>query len=137
MRVRAAVLLALASLTAACAQSRDQVIATYQPPIGSNEVLRGAIDSAPGRQMVVGDLVFPAHSPIPRHYHEGEEFLYVLGGETTISRPGTPDIVLTVGESIRIPPGTVHWGIAGPEGVRAISSWIAVEGQPLRVEVPE
>jgi len=134
--MRKVALLALLPCLAACA-SGGGAIATYQPPIGSNEVLRGPIEGAPGRQLVVGDLVFGPGSPIPRHYHHGEEFLYVIGGETIVSRPGVPDVVLRAGDSLRIPPGTVHWGSAGPDGVRAISSWVAVEGQPMRVDVPE
>jgi len=134
--MRAAALLPLLSCLAACAGG-GEAIATYQPPAGSNEVLRGPIDGAPGRELVVGDLVFGAGAPIPRHYHHGEEFLYVIGGQTVVSRPGVADVVLNPGDSLRIAPGTVHWGSAGPEGVRAVSSWVGVEGQPLRVAVPE
>jgi len=138
--MRAPALLALFPCLAACAGGGvggAATIATYQPPAGSNEVLRGPIDGAPGRELVTGDLVFGPQAPIPRHYHHGEEFLYVIGGETVVSRPGVPDVVLRPGDGLRIAPGTVHWGHAGAEGVRAVSSWVAVQGQPLRVAVPE
>ena len=134
MRV-AASLLAAATL-AACSSGPGR-IATYQPPAGSNEVLRGPIEAAPGHQLVVGDLVSAPGSPIPRHYHHGEEFIYVQGGSATVSRPGLPDLVLRAGEGVRIAPGVVHWGVSGPDGVRAITSWVVPDGQPLRVAVPE
>jgi quercetin dioxygenase-like cupin family protein len=134
--MRAAVALSLAIGLAACA-GPDLLIPTYQPAQGANEVLRGPIEAAPGHELVVGDLVMSAGGAIPRHYHHGEEFLYVIGGSAVVSRPGVPDVTLSPGQGLRIPPGTVHWGTAGPDGVRAVSSWVATEGQPLRVPVPE
>ncbi len=133
-------LAALCAVPAACSirpAADGTVIATYQPPAGVNEVLRGPIVAAPGHSLVVGDLVMPAGGEIARHYHHGEEFLYVLGGSTVVSRPGMPDVLLQAGDSIRIPPGTVHWGRAGKDGVRAVSSWVASDDQPLRVPVSE
>ena len=121
---------------AACASGPAQ-IATYQPGPGSSEVLRGPIDAAPGHDLVVGDLVAAPGSDIPRHYHHGEEFIYVLGGSATVSRPGVADITLRAGDSVRIAPGVVHWGRAGPEGTRAITTWVQPDGQPLRVPVSE
>lgn len=134
--MRAAIALSFVAGLAACAGPGLRV-ATYQPAQGANEVLRGPIEAAPGHELVVGDLVMAAGGAIPRHYHHGEEFLYVIGGSAVVSRPGVPDVTLTPGEGVRIPPGTVHWGTAGPEGVRAVSSWVAAEGKPLRVPVPE
>ena len=118
--------------TAACASAQPTTIPVYQPPAGSNVVLEGPIAGAPELHLVVGDLVMGAGGAIPRHRHSGEEFLYVIGGRATVSRTGEPDLVLEPGQGVRIAPGTVHWGAAGPEGVRAISSWVVVNGQPLR-----
>ena len=110
-------------------------ISTYQPAPGVTEIMRGPIAAAPGHQLVTGDIVMPPGAPIPPHYHHGEEFLYVIGGSTILSRPGLPDVTLTPGEGLRIPPGTVHSGRAGPEGLRAVSSWVVPDGKPLREAV--
>ncbi len=119
-------------LLPACAAAQTSSIPVYQPPPGSNVVLEGAIEGAPNHHLVVGDLVMAAGGAIPKHTHSGEEFLYVIGGGATVSREGQPDLVLEAGEGVRIAPGTVHWGTAGPQGVRAVSSWVVVNGQPLR-----
>lgn len=124
-------------LLAACAGKPDGAIAVYQPPAGSNLVLEGPIAAAPGHHLAVGDLVMAAGGTIPRHFHSGEEFLYVIGGSATVARAGEPDLVLTAGQGVRIAPGTIHWGTAGPDGVRAVSSWVVVDGQPLRTAAPE
>lgn len=134
MRAGAPALVALA--LAGCASGKA-AIPVYSPSQGINEVLTGPIDAAPGRSLIVGDLNMPAGAEIPRHYHHGEEFLYVIGGSATVSRPGVPDVELRPGQGLRIAPGVVHWGRAGPEGVRAISSWVATDGKPLREAVAE
>ena len=133
MRAAAPALLLLAA--AACA-SPDRAIPVYAPPPGINQVLEGPIAAAPGHSLIVGDLNMPPGAEIPRHYHHGEEFLYVIGGSALVSREGEPDVTLMPGEGLRIAPGTVHWGHAGPEGVRAVSNWVSVDGKPLREAAP-
>ena len=133
--MRGAVLCTAAGLAlGGCAGSVAE-IPTYQPAPGVSEIMRGPIAAAPGHQLVTGDIVMAAGAPIPPHYHHGEEFLYVIGGSAILARPGVPDVTLAAGQGIRIPPGTVHSGSAGPEGLRAVSSWVVPEGKPLRVPV--
>jgi len=137
MRSRLPVLIALAAGLGACASPGPQGAVVYQPRPGIAEVLSGPIQAAPGHHLVTGDLNIPANAPIPRHYHHGEEFLYILGGSTVIVREGQGEMTLLPGQAIRIAPGIVHWGRAGPQGLRAVSSWVVPDGQPLRVAVPE
>ena len=125
-------LLALTLLLPACASAQETAIPVYQPPTGSNVVLEGPVAAAPGHHLVMGDLVMGAAGTIPKHTHSGEEFLYVIGGRATVSRQGEADLVLEPGQGVRIAPGVVHWGTAGPDGVRAVSTWVVVNGQPLR-----
>ena len=131
------IIAAVALLAAAGCAAADKPIRVYAPPPGINQVLEGPIASDPGHSLIVGDLNMPAGAEIPRHYHYGEEFIYVLGGSATVARAGLPDIVLDPGEGLRIAPGVVHWGKAGPQGVRAVSSWVKDDSQPLRVPVPQ
>ena len=137
MRPSLPVLIALAAGLCACASPGSQGVAVYQSAPGITEVLSGPIQAAPGHHLVTGDLNIPANAPIPRHYHHGEEFLYILGGSTVIVREGEGEMTLLPGQGVRIAPGTVHWGKAGPKGLRAVSSWVVPDGQPLRVAVPD
>ncbi len=126
--------LAVLTLTAACstAPSGPQSVAVYAPPPGINQVLEGPMASNPGHSLIVGDLNMAPGAEIPRHFHHGEEFIYILGGSAKVSRAGQPDVELGVGESVIITPGLVHWGTAGPEGMRAISVWVKDDTRPLR-----
>jgi quercetin dioxygenase-like cupin family protein len=116
---------------AGCASS-DGTVAVYAPPAGINQVLEGPIAAAPGHTLILGDLNMPAGAEIPRHFHHGEEYIYVLGGSATVSRAGQPDVTLGPGDSILIPPGVVHWGKPGAEGLRSISAWVKDDAKPLR-----
>ena len=109
----------------------------HTPPPGINQVLEGPIEVAPGHSLIVGDLNLAPGAAIPRHWHHGEEFIYVLGGSCVLSRAGEPDVTLIAGQSIRFSPRTVHWGTAGPQGLRAVASWVKVDGKPLREVAPE
>ena len=135
MKVRSLAVLVSSVLAGCTATSRD--IEVVRPPVGANEVFEGRVAAAPGHSLVMGDLVLPPDGAIARHRHSGEEFLYVLGGSAVVSRLGEADVTLEAGQAIRIAPGVVHWGRAGPLGVRAVASWIKMDGQPLREAVPE
>ena len=128
--------LAPSVLLAGCAAGAEP-LAVYTPPPGISQVLEGPIAAAPGHALIVGDLNLAPGAAIPRHWHHGEEFIYILGGSAVLSRQGEPDLALTSGQAIRIAPRTVHWGSAGPQGLRAVSSWVKVEGKPLREAAPE
>ena len=113
-----------------------RAVPVYTPPPGINQVLEGPIASDFGHSLILGDLNMAPGAPIPRHYHHGEEYIYLLGGSATVSRAGQPDVVLHAGEGLIITPGVVHWGLAGPEGMRAISAWVKDDLRPLREPVP-
>lgn len=135
--MRAAAVLGCCLLAACSTTQPGTAIAVYQPPAGSNPVLEGPIVAAPGHHLVMGDLVATPGMVIPRHRHSGEEFLYVIGGSGAVSIEGQPEVVLKAGQGVRIAPGAVHGGVAGSAGMRAVSSWVVVDGQPLRTPVGE
>ena len=56
----------------------------YPPPPGSNEVLRTPLAGTPGVEVIVSDVVIPPNGQVARHYHPGEEFLYLLSGAVTV-----------------------------------------------------
>lgn len=128
--------LGIAGSLSACAAT-PEALQVYQPPAGSNLVLEGPIAAAPGHHLVTGDLVTPPGFDIALHTHEGEEFLYVIGGSATLFREGKPDLELRPGQGVRIAPGEVHGGRSGPQGLRAVSTWIVPDGAPLRTPVTQ
>jgi quercetin dioxygenase-like cupin family protein len=106
-------------------------------PPGSNLVLRSPLSLADGLEVIVSDVVIPPGATVPRHYHPGEEFLYLVEGTATHVQEGQADIELTAGAGYVIPARAIHAPRGGPQGARAIVFRVHVEGQEERVLVPE
>src|SRR5687767_13728711 len=108
----------------------------YPPPTGSNEVFRSGLAGTPGVEVIVSDVVIPPNGQVARHFHPGEEFLYLIEGTAIHVEEGKPDLSLTAGDSYAIPPRAIHSPKGGPEGARAIVFRVHVAGQPERLEAP-
>ncbi len=100
---------------------------------GSNEVLKERLDSAPGLEVVISDVVIPPDTQAPRHYHPGEEFVYLIEGTATHIEEGSANRDLKSGDAMVIRMGKIHAPKAGSEGARAVVFRVHVEGEPERV----
>jgi quercetin dioxygenase-like cupin family protein len=107
------------------------------PPPGSNQMLRAPVTIADGLEVIISDVVIPPNATVPRHYHPGEEFLYVLEGSAVQVEEGKPDQVLKAGDAYVIPPRTEHAPRGGPEGTRAVVFRLHVAGTEERILVEE
>lgn len=114
-----------------------QARADYRPPPGSNQMLRAPITIADGLEVIISDVVIPPNATVPRHYHPGEEFLYVLEGSAVHVEEGKPDRTLKAGDAYVIPPRAEHAPRGGPEGARAVVFRVHVEGMEERILVDE
>ncbi len=117
--------------------SEQEVHAEHYPPPGSNEMLRAPITIADGLEVIISDVVIPPNATVPRHYHPGEEFLYVLKGSAVHVEESKPDQILKAGDAYVIPPRAVHAPRGGPDGARAIVFRVHVEGTEERILVEE
>lgn len=109
--------------------------AALKPPPGSNQVLRAPLTVADGLEVIISDVVIPPNATVPRHYHPGEEFIYVLEGSAIHVQEGQPDQTLRAGDTYVIPPRAAHAPRAGPNGARAVVFRVHVEGRKERVTV--
>ncbi len=106
-------------------------------PPGSNEMLRAAIEAADGLEVIISDVIIPPNAEVPRHYHPGEEFVYVIEGSAIHVEEGKEDRLVMAGEAFTIPPEAIHAPRGGPDGARAIVFRVHVEGRAERFLVPE
>lgn len=109
----------------------------HAPPPGSNQMLRAPITIADGLEVIISDVVIPPNASVPRHYHPGEEFLYVIEGSAIHVEEGKPDRELKAGDAYAIPPRAEHAPRGGPEGARAIVFRVHVAGEEERILVEE
>jgi quercetin dioxygenase-like cupin family protein len=109
----------------------------YRPQPGSNEMVRAPLTLAEGLEVIISDVVIPPNATVPRHYHPGEEFVYVIEGTAVHVEEGQPEQLLQAGDTYVIPPGVEHAPRAGETGARAIVVRVHVEGEPERILVDE
>lgn len=108
-----------------------------QLPPGSNQVLRAPIAAAPNLEVIVSDVIIPPGATVPKHFHPGEEFVYVIEGSAVHVEEGKADRLLSAGDAITIAPQTVHSPKGGESGARAIVFRVHVKDAPERIPVAE
>lgn len=108
-----------------------------RPSPGSTQKLRAPISLADGLEVIISDVVIPPNAVVPRHYHPGEEFIYVIEGSARHIEKGKADLILEAGDAYVIPPGAEHAPRGGPDGARAVVFRIHVEGKDERTLVEE
>ena len=119
------------------ASSAEADAAATRPPPGSNQMLRAPLTMADGLEVIISDVVIPPNATVPRHFHPGQEFLYIIEGSAIHVEEGQEDFILSAGDAYVIPPRSIHAPRGGPAGTRAIVFRVHVEGTDERTLVPE
>lgn len=104
---------------------------------GSNEMLRARTAMAEGVEVIISDVIIPPNSRLARHYHPGEEFIYVIEGEVVHVEEGKPDRIIRAGETVVIAPKVIHAPYTTDQAARAIVFRVHVDGQPERILVED
>ena len=95
-------------------------------------LLTTTLEGVDGTDVIVSRVEIPPNSELPRHWHPGEEFFYVIEGSVTLKRRGQPDVVTVRGDSQKIAPGVIHSGESGKEGAELVIFRVHASGEPER-----
>jgi len=88
--------------------------------------------SIPGREMIQVRVELDPGVASPRHWHPGEEIIYVLEGSLEYEVEGQPTVTLKPGDVLFIPAGTIHAAkaVGSGKGVE-LATYIVEKGKPL------
>lgn len=100
-------------------------------------LMRSTLEGVDQTEVIVSRVVVPPHTELPRHWHPGEEFAYVVDGSVTLWQDGEEDIVMNAGDVGKVPLRKVHTAITGDEGCELIVFRVHASGEPERVLVEE
>ena len=106
-------------------------------PPGSNEMLRAPLTSAEDLEVIISDVIIPPNGTVPRHYHPGEEFIYIIEGSVVHIEEGMPEEIRQAGDAFVIAPEVEHEPRGTEEGARVIVFRVHEEGQPERILVED
>jgi len=88
--------------------------------------------SAPGREVVQTRVDITTLSPPIRHFHPGEEIIYVLAGSLEYQIEGQPPMTCQAGDALTVPAGAVHAvRNVGNGTATELATYVVEKGKPL------
>ena len=88
--------------------------------------------SVAGREVVQAIVELAPGTTAPRHWHPGEEIIYVLEGTWEYTVEGKPPVTLKAGDVLFIPAGTIHSARnVGTGRAAELATYIVEKGKPL------
>jgi quercetin dioxygenase-like cupin family protein len=95
------------------------------------------LTGVPNRQVIANIYEVPAGAMVPRHFHHGDEFHFVLSGEWAAEVEGQPMHVMKAGDSQYVPSGHWHGGrVVSAEPMRLLGLMIVEKDKPI-IEMKE
>ena len=102
-----------------------------------NNLMEEELVGAEGTEVVLSHVVLPPRFTLPKHWHPGEEFVYVMKGSLTLWQERAEDITVRAGDALKVPYKVVHTVRTGDEGVSLVIFRVHEAGQPERILVEE
>jgi quercetin dioxygenase-like cupin family protein len=88
--------------------------------------------SAPGREVIQDRVEIEPGAPAIRHWHPGEEIIYVLEGLLEYEIDGEPLLTVTAGEALTVPAERVHAvRNVGDGNAAELATYFVEKGKPL------
>ena len=98
-------------------------------------LLSTQLEGVEGTEVIVSRVVMPPNTILPRHWHPGEEFAYVLEGSTILRRDGKPDLTARKGELVKISLKEIHSAATTDQGATILVFRVHEHGKPERILV--
>lgn len=105
------------------------------PGLKVENLLAAQLESAEGFEVIMSRVTMPPNTSLPKHWHPGEEFAYVLEGSSILRRDGFADVTVSKGEAIKIALKQVHAAVTTDEGATILVFRVHEHGKPERVLV--
>jgi quercetin dioxygenase-like cupin family protein len=95
-------------------------------------LIKAGVTGVATKQVIANVYEVPAGAMVPRHFHHGDEFHYVLSGEWAAEVEGMPTKTLKSGEAQYVENGRWHGGKAtGDTPLRLLGLMIVDKDQPI------
>ncbi len=116
-------------------EKKIDILAGTIPGLKINNILTSQIELVEGKEIIISHIEIPANTTLPKHWHPGEEFVYVLEGSEVLWQKDKPDVHLKKGDVFKVPLRQIHTATTGEEGVTVLVFRVHEKGQPVRVNV--
>ena len=90
--------------------------------------------SAPGREVIQARVELDPGVTSPKHWHPGEEIVYVLEGTLEYQVEGKPPVTLKAGDVFFVPAGKIHSAKnVGSGNAAELATYVVDKSKPLVV----
>jgi quercetin dioxygenase-like cupin family protein len=118
-------------------QSTDEpadsgAVAAPKPELAN--LLRADLAGTENLEIVVSRVKVPAGVELPKHYHPGEEFVFVMSGTVTLKLEGNPPQDFSAGTAGVVPLQKIHGAVA-KTAIDLVVFRVHEKGKPVRVIV--
>ena len=98
-------------------------------------LLKAELEGFAGAEVIVSRVTIPPHTSLPKHWHPGEEFGYVLEGSVVLWQDGKDDVECRAGDVVKIPLEQVHTAFTRDEATTLLVFRVHEKGKPERIPV--
>ncbi|MHC5066923.1 MAG: cupin domain-containing protein [Planctomycetota bacterium] len=130
------VLVLTPSLAPGHGASSDQSAATQSGP-ALETLLKAVLEGVDGTEVIVSRVTIPPNTSLPKHWHPGEEFAYILEGSVTLWQKDKDEVVCEQGDAVMVPLKQVHTAITKAEGATILVFRVHELGEPERIPVED
>lgn len=106
----------------------------YANEVKLENLMTSELEGVEGTEVIASKVSIPPNTTLPKHWHPGEEFVFILKGSVTLWQKGKENILGKEGEVVKVPLKQVHTAITGSEGVSLLVFRVHEKGQPERVK---
>ena len=98
-------------------------------------LMKAKLEGVHGTEVIVSHVTIPPNTSLPKHWHPGEEFAYVLKGSVTLWQKGKENLLGNTGDVVKVPLKQIHTAVTNEEGVTLLVFRVHEQGKPERVSV--
>jgi len=115
-------------------KKKDILAGTIQGLIIEN-IMTSRLELVEDTEVIVSHVEIPANTTLPKHWHPGEEFIYVLEGSAVLWQKDKSDTHLKKGDVFKVSLKQIHTARTGEEGATILVFRVHEKGKPVRVNV--
>jgi len=116
-------------------QEKKDILAGTIQGLKIDNIMTRQLELVEGTEVVVSHVEIPANTTLPKHWHPGEEFIYVLEGSEVLWQKDKSDTHLKKGDVFKVPLKQIHTAKTGEEGATILVFRVHEKGKPVRVNV--
>ncbi len=98
-------------------------------------LLSAQLEGVTGTEVIVSRVTIPANTSLPKHWHPGEEFAYILEGSVVLWQKGKEDVIGKKGDVVKVPLKQIHTAMTKDEGATILVFRVHEQGKPERIKV--